>query len=90
MVRVDGIFVTEDDDASRLQYLGTVLARLTATVLQLKRGKYIFMAPEVVYLEYRINYKGIQSDKVQTIANAPTPTNQRQLKSFLGMLNYYH
>lgn len=92
VVRVDDILVTGNDDASHLQNLGTVLTRLSAAGLRLKREKCIFMAPEVVYLGYRINHKGIQpvADKVEAIANASAPTNPTQLKSFLGMLNYYH
>ncbi|XP_062401725.1 LOW QUALITY PROTEIN: uncharacterized protein K02A2.6-like [Sardina pilchardus] len=92
VVRVDDILVTGKDDASHLQNLGTVLSRLNAAGLRLKREKCIFMAPEVVYLGYRINHAGIQpvADKVEAIANAAAPTNQTQLKSFLGMLNYYH
>ena len=92
VVRVDDILVTGNDDTSHLQNLGAVLGRLSAAGLRLKRDKCVFMASEVVYLGYRINHKGIHpvADKVRAIVDAPQPTNQTQLKSFLGMLNYYH
>lgn len=91
-MRVDDILVTGKNDASHLQNLEVLLARLSAVVLRLKRGKCVFMAPEVVYLRYRINHEGIHSvaDKVKAIVEAPQRTNQMQLKFFLGMLNYYH
>ena len=92
VVRVDDILVTGNDDASHLQNLGAVLDRLAAAGLRLKRDKCVFMAPEVVYLGYRINHEGIQPvpDKVKAIEEAPAPTDQSQLKSWLGMLQYYH
>ncbi len=92
VVRVDDILVTGDDDAIHLQNRGVVLGRLSAAGRHLRRDKCVFMVQEVVYLGYRINLQGIHPvpDKVKAIVNAPQPTNQTQLKSFLGMLNYYH
>nr|XP_061834657.1 uncharacterized protein K02A2.6-like [Nerophis lumbriciformis] len=92
VVRVDDILVTGKDDASHLKNLGEVLERIAAAGLRLRRQKCVFMAPEVVYLGYKINCNGIHpvADKVEAIVNAPQPTDQTQLKSFLGMLNYYH
>ena len=50
------------------------------------------MAPEVVYLGYKINKQGIYpvAEKVTAIKNAPSPTNVTELKAYLGMLNYYN
>ena len=49
------------------------------------------MLPEVEYLGHKISEKGLQpiTQKVRAIVEAPRPTNVSQLKSFLGMLNYY-
>ena len=48
--------------------------------------------PEVVYLSYRISKDGVTPipEKIEPILKAPKPENVSQLKSFLGMLNYYH
>ena len=50
------------------------------------------MASEVTYLGFRINKIGVNPlpEKVADLLNAETLTNTTQLKSFLGMLNYYH
>ena len=50
------------------------------------------MAPEVTYLGCRITKNGANTflEKVADLLNAETPKNTMQLKSFLGMLNYYH
>ena len=49
------------------------------------------MQPTVEYLGYRIDAQGLHAieKKVEAIRNAPAPENQQQLRSFLGMINYY-
>jgi len=45
----------------------------------------------VEYLGHQISQSGFHptKEKVRTIVEAPAPQNVSQLKSFLGMLNYY-
>ena len=49
------------------------------------------MLPEVTYLGHRISAEGIQptTDKVRAIQDAPIPKNTTELKSFLGLVNFY-
>ena len=49
------------------------------------------MLPQVQHLGHVISRRGIQltQEKVEAIRSAPTPTNVHQLKSFLGLLNFY-
>ena len=49
------------------------------------------MVSTVEYLGHVISEKGIRptEEKTKAIVNAPTPQNVTQLKSFLGLLNYY-
>ena len=50
------------------------------------------MQPEVTYCGYVISGDGIQpvAAIVDAIKNAPEPKDVSQLRTFLGMLNYYH
>ena len=50
------------------------------------------MVSEVTYLGFQIieNCVDPLPEKVADLLNAETPKNTTQLKSFLGMLNYYH
>ena len=49
------------------------------------------MQVTVEYLDYRIDAHGLRAieKKVEAIRNAPAPKSQQQLRSFLGMINYY-
>ena len=49
------------------------------------------LLPAVEYLGHKISAYGLQPTdfKVQAIKNAPAPMDVSQLKSFLGLVNYY-
>ena len=50
------------------------------------------MSPEITYLGFKISKFGVTpvEEKIKPLLEAPAPTNVTQLKSFLGMLSYYH
>jgi hypothetical protein len=66
-------------------------SRLAKAGIQLNRIKCSFLQPEIQYLGHRLNAKGLQptDEKVAALAEAPIPTNVTQLRSFLGIVNYY-
>ena len=90
-VFLDDILITGSSEETHLQHLREVLRRLDAEGFRLKKEKCTFMLPEVTYLGHRITSEGIQptADKVKAVQNAPTPENTSQLKSFLGLVNFY-
>ena len=49
------------------------------------------MLPSIDYLDYHISAAGIEptTEKVKAILEAPAPSNVSQLRSFLGLGNYY-
>jgi hypothetical protein len=59
--------------------------------LKLQPDNCEFLRTEVSYLEHVITEKGVLPDprKVTAIKNYPRPTNEKQLKSYLGMASYY-
>ena len=91
-MRVDDILISGIDDNDHLNNLSAVLKTLERSGLRLKREKCNFLLPEVTYLGFRINKHGVHpvKEKIVPLLNAPAPANETQLKSFLGMLNYYH
>ena len=50
-----------------------------------------FMLPKVQYLGHIISAEGLHpaEDKIRVITQTPAPQNLAQLRSFLGMVNYY-
>jgi len=49
------------------------------------------MLPSIDYLGYRIGENGLAkiNEKVKEITDAERPTNVTQVKSFIGLVNYY-
>lgn len=88
---IDDILVTGSTDEEHLKRLGEVFKRLEYHGIRLKRSKCFFLQESVEYLGHLIDSKGVRptSAKVNAIVNAPRPKTQQELKSFLGMLNYY-
>ena len=88
---MDDILISGSDDDQHLDNLNKVLKRLAKAGVRLNRDKCVFMSTEVIYLGYKIDAEGLRPVpiKVDAIAMAPTPSNVRELRSYLGCLNYY-
>lgn len=88
----DDILIGGDDWQENLEILSEVLGRLAKHNVHLKLPKCEFLKPEVVYLGFRINAEGLHpvQEKVAAVMRAPVPTNVNELRSFLGMVQYYH
>ena len=90
-VYLDDILITGATEAEHLNNLHDVLSHLEQAGMRLKKNKCAFLLLQVDYLGHRISHSGLHptEEKVRAIVEAPVPHNVSQLKSFLGMLNYY-
>lgn len=88
---LDDILVTGENDAAHLRNLDAVLGRLEQFGLQVQRDKCEFFRDLLEYLGHVIHRKGLHKspEKLKAIAEAPALTNISQLRSFLGLINYY-
>ena len=88
---LDDILVTGRSDSEHRRNLETVLKRLQKHGVRLRREKCSFFQDSVEYLGHTINAKGVHTTdtKVKAIVSAPSPRNLAELRSFLGLLNYY-
>ncbi|KAL0150485.1 hypothetical protein M9458_054302 [Cirrhinus mrigala] len=88
---LDDILVTGTDNESHLQNLDATLNRLKEYRLRVRKDKCEFFQSAVEYLGHVIDASGLHTSpsKVKAIVDAPTPKNVSQLRSFLGLLNYY-
>ena len=91
MCYIDGILITGDNDTEHLDILTNVLQRLEEHGIRIKLKKCRLKAVSVDYLGHRIDAQSIHalSEKVEAITKAPVPKNISELRSFLGLLNYY-
>lgn len=88
---IDDILVTGSDEKDHLINLEAVLTKLNSCGLRLNKSKCLFMKPSVEYLGHTIDAQGLHptQKKVKAIKEAPSPKNITELRSFLGILNYY-
>lgn len=91
LVYVDDILVFSKTFEDHLKHLQLVFDRLQTAGLTLKPSKCQFALKEVIYLGHKISKKGVEVDnsKIDTMNSFPVPTNQKQLRSFLGLCGYY-
>ena len=87
----DLLILTSSTWEDHLEKLEEVLTRLQAAGLKINAKKSFFGQGELEYLGYWITRNGIQpvAKKVEAIHKIDTPTNKKQLRGFIGMINYY-
>ena len=90
IVQMD-ILISGKSDEEYLQNLEKVIGILQKHGIKLKKKKCIFFSKEVAYLGFRINEQEVfpVKEKIEDILNSKSLENITQLKSFLGMVNYY-
>lgn len=74
-----------------MNHLRKVFARLRQHQLYVKKEKCEFARSEVIFLGHWVSKGQVRMDerKVQAIVDWPTPTKVTELRSFLGLANYY-
>jgi len=88
---LDDIVVTGRNDEEHLSNLNAVLKRLADYGFRLQKSKCEFLKPNIQYLGFVLDKKGIRMDESATeaIHGAPMPTNKGELQSFLGLVSQY-
>ena len=87
----DDILIGGVDKKENLKITAEVLDRLHKYNVRLNLKKCIFLTKQVVYLGLRVDGDGLHpvQEKISAIKNAPVPKNVSELRSFLGMVQYY-
>lgn len=91
LVYLDDILIFGKTHDIMLERLQEVLKRLDTSGIKLRLNKCKFSATKIAYLGHVISEEGVSTDpqKTQAVANIPTPTDKRAVKSFLGLVSYY-
>lgn len=90
-VFLDDIKITGPDDKTHLDRLKQVLARLHARNIRVNLEKCEFFSDSIQYCGYVIDRNGIHKvkGKIDAIQNMPRPKNVDEIRSFVGLINYY-
>ena len=91
IIYLDDILVFSKNAEDHRQHLSTVLALLHDHQLYANLGKCHLAVTTVDFCGHIISAKGIATDpvKIEAISTWPQPTNLHDLRSFLGLANYY-
>ena len=87
----DILHITKGSFEDHLEKLDEIFHRLDAVGLKINFGKSSFATHSLDYLGYHISREGITPipKKVEAIRAIRTPKTRKQLRSFLGMINFY-
>lgn len=88
---LDDIVVFSNTLEEHIVALDRVFERMRAHNLQLQPAKCSLLLSEVTYLGHKITREGILIDErnVQVVKDFPIPKTPKQVRSYLGFINYY-
>lgn len=86
------MIVTGASDAKHLANLEEVLRRLHHHGLRANKSKCEFFKEKITFCGHDIDSEGLHktNDKTAAVVNAPRPQCVAEVRSFLGLVNYYH
>ncbi|GBN68147.1 Transposon Tf2-6 polyprotein [Araneus ventricosus] len=92
LVDTDDILVFSKDKTEHTQHLEQIFKRFVDFGITINESKCEFGKPQVDFLGHTINSEDLlpMTTKVKAIQEFPKPETVSQLRSFLGMVNFYH
>ena len=91
LIYIDDILCYGKSKQEAIDTFAKVLARIRKYGLKINLSKCLFLQDETPYLGHVLTRQGLRPgvDKLQAIKDAKMPVSVKQLKSFLGMVNYF-
>lgn len=91
LVYMDDIIIFSTSLTEHIDNLGKIFKTLQKHNLKVQLDKSEFLQKEVAFLGHIVTTDGVKPnpDKIQTIQNWPLPSNEKELRGFLGILGYY-
>ena len=91
IVYLDDIIIFSQTEEEHLKHLEIIFRRQKEAVLKLKRSKCSFMKLHIEYSGHLISEKGIEPmpDKLTAIKKMLAPRSPKEIKQFLGLVDYY-
>jgi hypothetical protein len=90
-VYLDDLLIFSQTPDEHLQHLQWVLERLKTSDLKARPSKCHFFRSQLHFLGHVVSANGLAPDpaKVETIVNWPSPRSLFEVRSFLGLTNYF-
>ena len=90
-VYLDDVLIASRDIKEYLEHVKKVLQKVSEAGLHLKPSKCVFAAEEIEYLGHTLTTEGVKpnSGKVEAVKSFPKPSKVKEVKSFLGLANFY-
>ena len=91
-VYINDVLIASSTPEQHLQDSKAVFTRLSAHGILINPNKCLFAAPSLNFLGHHIDRHGISPvpEKVKAVNNYPQPHTQRQLRRFIGPVNFYY
>ena len=89
---IDDVLIASPTPEQHLEDLRTVFARLASHGIVINPNKCLLGVTHLDFLSHHIDSHGISPlpEKVQAVRDFPQPQSQRQLRRFIGLVNFYH
>ena len=91
IVYQDDILLLSEPEDEHVILLDKVLSRLMEAGVKVNHKKSTYFTDKVKYLGYMFSKDGTRpcTDNIKAITECPSPTNLKELQSFIGLCNYY-
>lgn len=88
---LDDYLIFSKTESEHEDHLRQLFTRMRDYGILINTAKCVFGQPEVSFLGYTISHSGVKplENKVQAIQDFPVPKSVKQLRRFLGMVNFY-
>lgn len=90
-IYMDDIIIFAEDEDSHLKNISTIFETLEKANIKVQLDKCEFLKKEVEFLGFIISDSGIKTNpkRVEAIEKFPLPLTLKDLRSFLGLCNFY-
>jgi len=91
-VYIDDVLIASTSEEEHQNHLRQVFQRLSDYGILINPAKCLFGVSSLEFLGHHVSSEGIRplDSKVDIVQRFPMPTSVRQLREFLGLVNFYH
>ena len=89
---IDDVLVASSSEEEHLTHLRIIFSKFQEYGIIINPKKCLLGVTELQFLGHAVSAQGISPlpDKVHAVQEFPPPSNQQQLREFLGLINFYH